>query len=79
MTANGAPVAAAGPDIQVLRGNATSEEVAAAVVAILARLHSGAAPPASEHRPARRTWGAPAARMTHAPGQRGAGAWRFGV
>ncbi|KPC61353.1 acyl-CoA carboxylase epsilon subunit [Streptomyces chattanoogensis] len=83
MSAIGAPAAPGPPDIRVLRGDATDEEVAAAVVAILARLTSTAAQHTADrtadHRTAQRRWAAPVTRMTRVPVQRGAGAWRLGL
>ncbi|GAA0453300.1 acyl-CoA carboxylase subunit epsilon [Streptomyces sp. NPDC046215] len=64
---------------RIVRGRATDEELAATVVALLARL-SAAAPEADSGRaPARRAWSAPGSRMTRRPAERGPGAWRTGL
>lgn len=61
----------AGPLLRVVRGEPTSEELAALVTVLLARRATGGEPP----RPPRSRWADPAARMRR-PLTHGPDAWR---
>ncbi|MEV5511258.1 acyl-CoA carboxylase subunit epsilon [Streptomyces orinoci] len=66
-------------DLRVVRGDATPEELAAAVVVVrtlLAREAGGEDTGQSGRPPSPRTWSAPAERLTAWPVPRGPGAWR---